>query len=171
MYSVAIFFFVSTLLGVLIIYKAAPKYFHVSDAITVLPVSVMLSVLFAMILASIGNHIYDESDWREHSESKTIYSVFNESSTSGSFFIGIGEFGSDRYYYYYHKTKDGLTRKKIKNDSGSRVYIKEGSDGTPKLTKKYYTFDSNWIFTIDDPPTKYIFHVPEGSVYNGIKMK
>lgn len=134
----------------------------------------ILSILF-LLFYSVGATIYiAKLNFQYCDVLKTeridLYSGFNDNKMSGSYFLIAGSISENDTVYYWIN-EDGLKTK-------HEVPMRDSSfieDGGEYLLKHRLTCRDNliWLFLIplNDPPYRYEFHVPEGSILNMYNYK
>lgn len=91
-----------------------------------------------------------------------LMAMKDNTSISGSFFLGTGRADSEMCYIYLVETDKGMHTKTLKQNGSYEVYIK-CTDGTPYL--EYWDAEEDFWRLPDESPY-YVFYLPEGSVVN-----
>lgn len=96
--------------------------------------------------------------------SKNIIALKDNSSASGSFFIGSGYVNDELYYYYVSEGKHGYEMKKLEADQCYIIYDNNVHSIEFWEAKSF----KNKAYNIFAIPTEryYVFRVPEGSITN-----
>lgn len=116
----------------------------------------------ALLIASIILNLPTKEVLKEEYE---LHAIVDNSEITGSFFLGCGSVGEDKYYSYIIETERGKTVETLKIDGINDIYFKDTVE-TPML--KYYESELekdwwNW-FSISAGDNYYVFHIPEGSI-------
>ena len=134
-------------------------------------------LVLGMLISIVGSELYYDSTekYRSISQTEQIYSVFNNDSMSGSFFLGIGSVDSKNYYYYYTQEDRGYKRNKL-NGEFHNVYINEKDDiKNPSVKLIEYIPKKNWAYYMFITPNRHpktvIFNVPEGTIFKDFNVK
>lgn len=113
---------------------------------------------------------------------KEILSLDDTDNTSGSFFLGSGDFGNKQVFTFYYKTSDGGYKRDY--ESASKTTIYEDENTSPYIQYNMYrkiSWDSKWRFwllfyTIDNKNSKFDYlenieiHVPENTIIKEISL-
>ena len=108
---------------------------------------------------------------------KSIYSLKDAGTTyKGSFILGSGSIDSQEYYTAYVYTDDGFYKDKFEQDM---TYIKETNSVTPKVEKYIEVTTMNWLegwlvgkyIQNGCCYTKYILHVPKGTIIKKFRLE
>src|SRR5690606_4972966 len=105
--------------------------------------------------------------WPEVGREKVIipiYSLRNDSSISGSFFLGSGSIDSTEYYYTFYKDKrGGYHRWKIPNYEATLFM----DSNEPHAYYEKVTYECPWWISLpfkNTKSTKIDLHVPKGTI-------
>ena len=114
-------------------------------------------VLYIGNISAIVSYSYEETD------TEFIVALRNNSSVTGSFFLGTGSIKDKLIYTYMVQEDRGLLMKQI---PATRTFIVEGT-GHPRI-ERVYTVSKLWwhVRRIKDV----IIYIPEGSVYQGYSV-
>ncbi len=105
-----------------------------------------------------------------------IISIKNESSVSGSFFLGSGGIGTSEHYYYFEKTNDGgIKRGQV---SARHTVIYERGNETPRVEWTHKTIKKPLLVRMGFKETDYITRqygpyrliVPENTVITRFQL-
>lgn len=102
-----------------------------------------------------------------HHSHWTLYAMHDQSSVSGSFFLGSGSVGSETYYSFYYVDKDsvGTFYKPCKIVADNAViYEEDRSNGELEVTIEQF---ANPMLNYISSPRRtfyYAFHIPRGSI-------
>lgn len=99
----------------------------------------------------------------EYKYSQDLIAMKDNTSISGSFFLGTGQIDSDLCYIYIVEADKGVTTKTIKQKS-NEVYIRY-TDGQPYL-EYWGPVNDPWRFPNES--SYYVFYLPEGSVISNV---
>lgn len=101
----------------------------------------------------------------ECSYSQNLVALKDNSSISGSFFLGYGDINSEMNYVYAVESEKGITTVTIDQDK-YKVYIKY-TDGQPYV--EYWDAPEDlWRLSAEYP--YYVFYIPNGSVINAYEI-
>ncbi len=160
--------FIFLLFGIGCIYFA--KSFKENDDEDLLFLSWIFGLItLAILIGIMAGSFYDDTAKKEFS----IVSLRAEGKVSGSFFLGTGTIKEDTYYFVYKETSRGLTLEEIrvKTDRGSKVYIVEDDDISPRYVDETVCNEKpnllNWFQ--DCKHTRKLI-VPEGTVVREFRL-
>ena len=96
-------------------------------------------------------------------ETKEITALNDNSSATGSFFLGSGRVDEDMKYYYVEQTEKG---KHIDDVSADHAYIIEANNETPRIERYEPKFENAWLYWIAFPvqEAEYKIYIPEDSI-------
>jgi hypothetical protein len=97
-------------------------------------------------------------------EDNDIYALQDNLTTEGSFFLGSGHINDELKYFYVKETDVGYT---VCNVDADKSYIRYTSDRC-HIERQTCTFTNDFVAAIAFPfnDTRYIFHIPDGSILN-----
>lgn len=132
------------------------------DAFISLLLGVMIGLL-CMLFSSIFAECGAEKTWSTV-EDTNIYALQDNLTTEGSFFLGSGHIDDELKYFYVKETDIGYT---VCNVDADDSYIRYTTDNC-HVERQICTFTNDFVnliaFQFDD--TRYIFHIPDGSILN-----
>jgi len=129
-------------------------------------IGLLIGLTFGLIIYSVNiDHTIPTKLWE-----KDIKSLGDNSSVSGSFFLGCGTIDKRDYYYYYVKAKNGgWEQKRLETDL---VTIFEDQDSTAyircnliKISDDHWSH--NWAIKHHE---EYEIHIPAGSIKNSFDL-
>ena len=97
-------------------------------------------------------------------KSELIFSLDIEDNLGGSFFLGIGSFGSDSYYYFYKESGDGMILDKV---NAERTRIVE----TDLVSPSYVVYVCDCVLNGCDERKLPTLFVPEGTIKKDFEVK
>ena len=119
--------------------------------------------LFLMLFSSLFASCCAETTWSTV-ENTDIYALQDNLTTEGSFFLGSGHINDELKYFYVKETDIGYT---VCNVDADNTYIRYTTDRC-YVERQTCTFTNDFINLIAFPfnYTRYIFHIPDGSIMN-----
>ena len=103
-----------------------------------------------------------------------IYSLRNDSSIQGQFFLGSGYINQEQNYYYFWKNnRGGICQGNIETKN---VELFQDENVTPYMSWQNIHYRMNkWLWTypkfVDTKDTKHDFHIPSNSIIMEFKVK
>lgn len=140
-------------------------------------VSACACALVVTVGFGVASIIGSNKPTREVIDSSTpLHSLNDTSALSGSLFLGSGYIDEKESYSYYLVMPDGTFKPDHVEKYGDYpVYVKEDEDGAqnPRLEVIYDTFvdESDFWWGIHLINTRYVFHIPPGSLVEGYTLK
>lgn len=149
-----------------------------------IPLTIIVTIIASGIIAFLGGVVlalsallFTTPTEETHTETKPIYALQDNITTSGSISGGIfyttGYIDSDLSYFYLTSTDSGLKSEHIPADT---TYIKTSDN--PRLEITYTNYEFSWIgkilfFPLDGNYTafqNYTLYIPEDSITNSISI-
>lgn len=177
MYNTILFFVIFLVLFGIFkfkILKSTDLSEHVLSTFLSLFVSFFITSIYLIICFSIIQ-AHPEID-HYVDDTKSIISIRNSNSMSGSFFLGSGSFNSEEYYVcYYKNTNNGIKQFRSKVDSS---IIFEDTDKDPFVEIYRNKYDVGWFKYISVLNPVYVndfshieYHVPKNTVVCNFKVE
>jgi len=130
----------------------------------------IVGLIFALIVGVFVKDVHPE--WIETSVVKTIniMNIQDNSTTSGTFFLGCGSINGIMYYSYYEVVGDNEFKLcKLDVDVANIRYISEGEKPRIEQISRELSRDStNWGTWLGNP--QYNIYVPNGSIHNNFNL-
>lgn len=129
----------------------------------------VLGLAAGLIVCALSSFIVTDSvsDFTKHETTQEIYALSDNIGSSGNFFLGTGQVGSDLSYFYVVDSENGKHIESVKREN---AYVKYGDAHT--VTVVSYEFENkalHWIaFSTKD--NDYIFCVPDGTITNSFQI-
>lgn len=125
---------------------------------------VFITVLVGMVCNFIASNFVDGTQYED--ERHALLSLKDNSTTSGSFFLGSGSFEEEPSFFYYQQTGRGATLEHV--DADRAVIVEEDID-SPYLSVLIGGSENDFWY-IGSLDKTYEFHVPVGSITNRFEL-
>lgn len=125
-------------------------------------VGIMVGVIIASLIGGIGHRVFPDKITEEVSNTRYLEVVQDNSTISGSFFLGCGSINGEMFYSFYEQVnKDEFKLDKIRYDNATIKIIRDGSK--PRIEIIHKKWQTNWGIWNN---YRNVIYVPNGTIKN-----